>query len=134
MKLAMFAILMLLASCASTEPKNLPPAGSLLPSEAIGQRSSLNGHTVEIYGYLIAKFEDRGIWDNPSNYKKYESSSNCVSLLIPKSVLSKVEGNSGKMVVLRGKLVADLRARKTILLGICNFVGIEVDDVSTLGN
>lgn len=129
MKFAASLVCLLLASCASTGRGQLPVDDAILPSDVIRNHASLDGHIVKISGYLVAKFEDRGIWDSKGKYEKYDSSASCVSLLIPKSALAEIEGNSGKRVVMEGKVVADLRRRGTVVLGICNFVAVEVQNV-----
>lgn len=117
------------AACASESPVHHAVGDTILPSSAITDRSSLDGKIIEISGYLVAEFEDRGLWDSKRYHKKYESRNHCVSLLIPKNMLEEVSAISGKIVVIKGKFVSDLGRRGTVVLGACNNSAIEVQEI-----
>lgn len=129
MRSSIFFFSLALSSCASIS-QHVAAEGALLPSDLIKDKKTLDGNRLEVSGYMVADFEDRGIWDNEYAYKKYNSESSCVSLLIPNNMLDEMKKRSGSYVVINGKLVGDLRLRGTVVFGMCNFVGIEVQGIN----
>ncbi|HHA2820665.1 TPA: hypothetical protein ACOFCQ_003249 [Stenotrophomonas maltophilia] len=124
-----FLLFATVAGCATSGQAPPSNPAALLPSKAIKGSAELDGSQVELRGYLVAQFEDRGIWDSKAEYRRYNSEASCVSLLIPKRMIDQVERRSGAYATIRGKLIGDLRSRGTVLLGGCNVVAIEVQEL-----
>jgi len=121
------------AACAQNPTRE---ATAFTPDQAIERSAFFDGKIIDVDGWLIAGFEDRGIWTDlrPHDHPEFDNGKQCVSLLIPKVRESEFKQLSRTRVRLRGRFHADFREMNaSVVFGLCNKAVLEVLSVESMG-
>lgn len=129
MKLRILPSLMIIAACATSSG-----AHGLSPSSVNRDKESLDGRSIEVEGWLIAKTDEMAIWDKRSDRDENRDPDRCLSILINNKILASVSAASGSKVRLRGVFYKDVRRFKPVMFyNLCNLTAIDIEGVEIVG-
>jgi hypothetical protein len=128
MRPAILLSLMILASCATHTS-----AYELSPSSVNREKEELDGRSIEVEGWLIARTDEVAIWDKKTDRDENKNPDKCLSILITQEKLASVSAASESKVRVRGVFYKDIRRFKPVMFyNLCNLTAIDVESVEII--